>query len=298
MRDIKEFVPWLTVEPAPQSVLTIIQTVTGIDLCEPGTPAEPFDFAKCVLLVEHYELHSQLCDLATLSPEWWRIVGNWGRLVDALGEVAPNWRQGEYTAGISAQAILDALHMRQPGPRKLLLDMDGPIADLDRQVWDDSVAAGWKWDIETLDQFIHRYSTVHIIDPEHREAARALINQPGWFRALPVTPGAQEGVEALLAAGHEITVCTKPLATNPTCRDEKYAWLVEHFPMLAPEMITAPNKSRITGDLLLDDAIDHAQAAVAGWEPVVFRMPFNGTGTEWGHYPNWGWGDPIERLAW
>lgn len=123
-----------------------------------------------------------------------------------------------------------------------------------------------------------------------------MIEAPGWFRGLPVTPGAKSGVGQLLTAGVDIWVVTKPLEANPTCRDDKAAWLREHFPMLERKLILAPDKSMIVGDVLLDDAINLEWILKAQWRPVVFRAPFNGSGSEWHYLHSWSWGDPIEDL--
>src|SRR5690606_26027440 len=104
---------------------------------------------------------------------------------------------------------------------------------------------------------------------------------------LPVTPGAQEGVDALMAVGVDVWVCTKPLEVNPTCRDEKGAWLREHFPMLEKRLIIAPDKSLVMGDILLDDAPSLEWARRATWMPVVFDAPFNRAGSIWERLPRW-----------
>lgn len=182
-----------------------------------------------------------------------------------------------------------------PGFR-LLLDMDGPLAAFDDHFWRAVIAEGWPVDVPGPDGQTHRYASDHVIDPDHRAASRALVEAPGWFRALPVTAGAQAGVEELLRAGIEIVVCTKPLEENPTCRDEKAAWLVEHFPDLAVDVVITPDKSWVHGTVLLDDAIKLSWIPEATWAPVVFTAPFNGPGSPWARYQRWTWGDPIEHL--
>lgn len=177
----------------------------------------------------------------------------------------------------------------------LLLDMDGPLASFD--------SAGYEMcDRLNLDVLVPRmertarYFTDHL-SHEHRAVARAEIETPGWFRSLPVVEGAKEGVAELIASGIDVWVCTKPLEENPTCRDEKAAWLAEHFPRLERKLIITPDKSLIHGAVLLDDAPKIEWLARASWLPVIFPEPFNGPGSEWGGLPRWTWGDPIERLC-
>lgn len=157
----------------------------------------------------------------------------------------------------------------------LLLDLDGPLADFDAHFWERCHAEGWAFDIDHPSHQRHRYFTDHIPDRAHRRAARAMVDAPGWFRHLPVTPGAREGVTAFIDAGIDLWVCTKPLEVNPTCRDDKAAWLADHFPELVDRLIIAPDKSMVHGDVLLDDAPKLEWFHRATWEPVIFDAPYN-----------------------
>lgn len=174
--------------------------------------------------------------------------------------------------------------------------MDGPLADFDAHFWRLTLNEGWPADVPDGTAQAHRYASDHIIDDAHRRMARAAIEETGWFRALPVTPGAQAGVDQLLSSGAEIVVCTKPLQESPTCRDEKAAWLTEHFPELAANVVMTPDKSWVHGTVLLDDAIPAGWIPKAIWSPVVFTAPFNGPGTVWAQFPHWSWGDPVDAL--
>lgn len=178
----------------------------------------------------------------------------------------------------------------------LLLDMDGPLADFDAAGYARCAALGL-----TIDSHLHertaRYFTDHMPHRHERDAARQFIEAAGWFRDLPVTAGAKEGVAELIAADVDVWVCTKPLERNPTCRDDKGAWLAEHFPMLEDKLIIAPDKSLICGAVLLDDAPKTEWVGRAPWSPVIFTAPFNGPGSEWEQYPHWTWGEPLHDLC-
>lgn len=184
--------------------------------------------------------------------------------------------------------------------RVVLLDMDGPLADFDAKYWDFCTSMEFRMDIQGLgDPNRKRFMEENIGDKKHRAVARGYIESGHnrWFRNLPVTRGAQEGVEALLTNPDlEIWVCTKPMEKNDRCRDDKSEWLREHFPALAKRMICAPDKSLIRGDVLLDDAPRLDWVARAEWEPVIFPSVFNEEGTQWGHLRRWTWGQPIEAL--
>jgi 5'-nucleotidase len=178
---------------------------------------------------------------------------------------------------------------------RLLLDMDGVIAGFDHHFFAEASAAGIEFDVAAPHMQTARYITDHVV-LEQRKGGREMTYRPGWFRAFPVMEGAQAGVDALLSAGVDIWVCTKPLERNPTCRDEKGAWLVEHFPMLEKKLIITPDKSLIKGHVLLDDAPKIKWIGFAEWYPMIFRRSFNGEGTLWENIPHWDWQDDIRVL--
>lgn len=176
----------------------------------------------------------------------------------------------------------------------LLLDMDGPLADLDLHFWN-QVQKQVPLDIKSLSEQRHRYLSDHVLAP-HRRASRRLVETPGWFRALPVTEGAQEGVQALLES-FDVWVCSKPLNASPTCCDEKRAWLAEHFPDLRSKLILASDKSMICGDYLLDDAPKLHWIDSATWEPIIFTRPFNSRPeSELAFLTHFAWGADLKEV--
>lgn len=180
-----------------------------------------------------------------------------------------------------------------------LIDMDGPLADFDPQVY--ALCEDLGFPLHDGEVSIenpcsrHRFLTA-CMAPEHADAVRHIINTSRWFRDLPPTPGAQEWLPRLAEVA-EVWICTKPLEQNHTCRDDKAAWLREHLGQeWEDRLIIAPDKSLVHGDVLLDDAIKPEWFARASWEPVVFPCPFNGQGSKWENVRRWTWGDPIEDL--
>lgn len=301
-RDTEPFLPWL-VKARCAAELHLIQAVTGqgdnIPVDGFPHPADAAEFAAVVDLVEQHNLRDLLCVVASTDVMWWRIAAHWDRLVALLDTASPRWRDGKITRPDTIDAYLSGIYNRPQAPRRVLLDMDGPLADFDALCYEVCDIAGWRTD-RPLDARTARYMTDHMPHDGHRDALKAIINSDGWYRSLPVTPGAQEGVEALLAAGHDVVVCSKPHEANENCEPEKKAWLAEHFPMLRHRYIFTPDKSlaHAPGGILLDDAIVADQATANAWDPVVFAEPFNGPDTPWGRWPRWTWGDPIERIAW
>lgn len=179
-----------------------------------------------------------------------------------------------------------------------LVDMDGPLAGFDERFWERCVTRGFTFDIDGPPFQTERYLTQHLPVRRERRLAEKMIDEPGWFRDLPVVDGAQDGIAALEAAGLDVWVCTKPKESNPTCRDDKAAWLAGPFGRrdLVDKLIVTPHKGMVVGDVLLDDAPKPGWFTGASWAPVIFDSPFNRHGSDWGHLPHWDWSKPVPDL--
>lgn len=178
----------------------------------------------------------------------------------------------------------------------LLLDMDGPLADFDGALWNWVQRMQIPMDITSLIDVKRQYfMTENMVDHNDRVKTRYMLDKSSFFRTLPITMGAREGVQDLMVH-FDVWVCTKPLDTNPTCRDDKMWWISQYFPELYSKVIMTPKKSLVHGDILLDDAPDLICVSDARWTPVVFTDTFNGAHSKWGHLPFWSWSDPIDIL--
>jgi len=149
---------------------------------------------------------------------------------------------------------------RYDRPITIYLDQDGPLADFQGA----ADAAG--------------------LEPKEAKMVR------GFYRGLPLTPGAKEAVEELLGFHHlHVFVATKIPDRNPHAATEKILWLNEHLPGLGERIIITPNKACLgtSDDFLVDDRahkadasffpgtfIHFGSAAYPDWEAVMkrFRM--------------------------
>ncbi len=152
----------------------------------------------------------------------------------------------------------------------ILLDQDGPLADfdaaLDQVLADlghnpsDLVATEWDYTNDVTRHFGAAAATA-------LDVARL---SPGFFRHLPVTPGAQEAVERLLEAGCEVAVCTAPSLANPTCASDKLWWIERHFPALSERVIITIDKTWVHGDVLVDDKPKVTGMLTPSWSHLRF----------------------------
>jgi 5'-nucleotidase len=155
----------------------------------------------------------------------------------------------------------------------ILIDMDGVLADF---------VTGFKaaWANHGLPDYFGRWEqwdlTHYIPVQEHKDMVDVVMCQPGLFRGLPVMPGAVDAVLGLMAEGHQVWICSTPVANSPCCMDEKLAWLKEHFgAAVAKRAILTQDKTIVRGEILVDDRPDIHGALAPSWEHVVYDQPYN-----------------------
>ena len=124
--------------------------------------------------------------------------------------------------------------------------------------------------------------------PPMREALR----ERGFFRDLPVMPGAQEGL-AFLRQHYRIYFVTAAMEF-PMSFEDKYAWLHEHFPWVHwRHIVFCGDKSVIRADYLLDDHAFNLET-FAG-TPLLFDALHNRGESRFRRLR--GWGEVTEYFA-
>lgn len=112
--------------------------------------------------------------------------------------------------------------------------------------------------------------------PEWKERVQAIQAEVGFFDSLPVIDGAVEGMNALLAAGHDVRICTAPLRMSATCASEKYGWIGRHLGTdWLDRVIVTGDKTLVLGDCLVDDNPDIEGALTPVWDHVLFDQPYS-----------------------
>lgn len=157
----------------------------------------------------------------------------------------------------------------------VLLDMDGVLADFDghiRAVWPHE-------DLPLIPDADRREFYIARDHPEYpKRLFRDITTTPGFFRSLPPMAGAMAAVEALMERA-EVYVCTAPMASAPSCADEKRAWIAEHMPgghrYWAHRTIITNDKTLVYGDALVDDRPEVEGHRFPDWVHVVYRQPYN-----------------------
>ncbi len=87
-----------------------------------------------------------------------------------------------------------------------------------------------------------------------KTAVRRFLFSPGFFRSVPVVPGAIEAVQQLMR--HYMVYIVSAAMEFPQSLPEKYEWLQEHFPFISwRHIIFCGDKSIIATDYMIDDHI-------------------------------------------
>jgi 5'-nucleotidase len=111
---------------------------------------------------------------------------------------------------------------------------------------------------------------------EHHALIKTLRNQEGFFRSLPIIPGAKEALTAMREEGHEVYICTAPIWEYHFCVPEKFAWVEEYLGRdWTMRIYTARDKTLVHGDFLIDDAISVKGIRTPSWEHLVFERTYN-----------------------
>ena len=157
----------------------------------------------------------------------------------------------------------------------ILLDQDNVLADFEQ-----GFLAAWQKN-HPEKSFIacddRKYFHVKQDYPvEYHHYVEATYASPGFFRNLKPIPGAIEGVQQLLAFGHEIHICTSPINRYHNCVREKYEWVEEHLGFeFTKRMILTKDKTLVRGDILIDDKPEITGFHIPVWKHYIYDRPYN-----------------------
>lgn len=117
-----------------------------------------------------------------------------------------------------------------------------------------------------------------------KEAVRRFVNTPGFFRTLPVMPGAVEAVQQLMQ-NHKVYIVSAAMEF-PQSLPEKYDWLREHFPFICwQNMVFCGDKSIIHTDYLIDDHCKNLDSCTG--KAIMFSAGHNASFSHHTRANNW-----------
>ncbi|WP_423149504.1 5' nucleotidase, NT5C type [Rubrolithibacter danxiaensis] len=131
--------------------------------------------------------------------------------------------------------------------KSIAIDMDNVIADVETHFID------WyerEFGLRIKKEDMHGMSETEAF-PD-KEAIWRFLFTPGFFRTVPVMPGAQEAVKKLME-NFEVYIVSAAMEF-PQSLPEKHEWLQEHFPFISwRNIIFCGDKSIIATDFMIDD---------------------------------------------
>ncbi|WP_443937191.1 5' nucleotidase, NT5C type [Pedobacter sp. MW01-1-1] len=109
------------------------------------------------------------------------------------------------------------------------------------------------------------------------------INEPGFFRDLPVIPDSQDVIKALQEK-YDVYIVSAAMEFRNSLID-KYDWLADHFPFIDWQHIMFCGNKIVDADILIDDRTKNFMNFKG--RPLLFSSPHNLLITEYERVNNW-----------
>jgi 5'(3')-deoxyribonucleotidase len=118
----------------------------------------------------------------------------------------------------------------------------------------------------------------------HWDALHKYMQEPDFFRDLPVMPESQRVLERL-SQDHEVFIASAAMEV-PKSFAAKFAWMEQHFSFIRPShMVYCGDKSILLADYLIDD--NPRQLRLFRGEGLLFSAPHNHGVTQWQRVDDW-----------
>jgi 5'-nucleotidase len=138
---------------------------------------------------------------------------------------------------------------------------------------------------------LHGTQLWKVVPVEHRPRIKEHINDPTFFRDIPLMAGAVEAV-VTLSERYEIFVASAAME-HPVSFNAKFEWLGEHLPMIPPaRCIFCGDKSVLGTEYLIDDS--PYQLVKFRGEPIMFSAAHNAHETRFRRVHDWA--DAVSQL--
>ncbi len=109
------------------------------------------------------------------------------------------------------------------------------------------------------------------------------INEPGFFRDLPVIPGSREVIRRLMER-YDVYIVSAAMEF-PNSLADKLSWLKDHFPFIGWQQIIFCGNKIIDADILIDDRIRNF--ATFPGRKLLFTSPHNQLITDYERVNTW-----------
>lgn len=178
---------------------------------------------------------------------------------------------------------------------KVVLDVDGPLTDFhakardvirDEFGYDLPVSAYREWDVTSV-----------LRTQAEKDRMNELIARPGWASSMVPDQKAAEAVRRLRVYGADILFATAPHPQSKTWREEREAWLVEHFGAHHLEVAHIHRKDFLGGRMFVDDKpsnVDGWRTCNPGGSAFLWKKEYNSSEVGFVFADSW---EPILEIA-
>lgn len=105
---------------------------------------------------------------------------------------------------------------------------------------------------------------------------QSIVTSRGFFENLSAIKGGKEALTKMEALGHDVFICTSPIAKYENCILEKYNWVSKNLGYeWTKKIIATKDKTLIYADILIDDKPEHIGLRKPVWKYVLFDAPYN-----------------------
>lgn len=148
--------------------------------------------------------------------------------------------------------------------KRLLVDMDGVLADVYSQFFDlHQKETGKRLSVKDI---------AGLLEAEAFPNQLKWVTTPGFFRNIPVMPGSSEGLKRL---NDNYIVIVVSLATEfPNSLTDKQSWLHDNFPFINwQQIVFCGSKNIIRADIMIDDHLKNLDDFDG--DTIMFTQPHN-----------------------
>jgi len=157
--------------------------------------------------------------------------------------------------------------------KKVLIDMDNVLFRFDGEFTRRLIAKHPEIKHIPYEQSTE-YDLEKLYPEEYKESVKSIWHEEGFFRSLPLMPGALEAL-AEISKKNEVFICTSPVE-SPYCRPEKLAAIEEKLGAKWPaRTLFREDKTIEKAHMLIDDKPEIDGEEIPTWEHVIFDHVYN-----------------------
>jgi 5'-nucleotidase len=112
---------------------------------------------------------------------------------------------------------------------------------------------------------------------EHQERVARIWRSRGFFYGLKPIQGSIEAIEEIRKIVKDVAICTAPFTESRYSAQEKWEWVRDNLGTeWLKRLIITKDKTRVDGDILIDDKPKISGVRTPSWEHVIYSQPWNG----------------------